>query len=149
MTVASWPSSTCFWEWYVFLYNPFTAKVHCWLMFSLFSIMTIRYFFCRAVPPILCCWMALFCTCARIWIYLHWTSWSPCWPIPLAWPGPSEWRLCSPEHQLLSSPFCVICGHGEGVIPLLHPLCTTQSCATALLFCSLCELTFFHHFPLE
>lgn len=36
--------------------------------------------FSWAIPPILFWWIALLLTSARMWIYLHWISWSICQP---------------------------------------------------------------------
>lgn len=138
MTVASWPSSAYFWEGYVFLYNPFTAKVSCWPMFSLFST---RYSSAEL--------LALSCadewhysvTSAGIWISPHGTSWRPCWPTSLAWPGPSEGRLCSPEfphccslslcHLQMTAQMQRQCNSSSSPFN-----CIIQACATAL-FCNI------------
>lgn len=130
MTVASWLSSACFWEGYVLPYNPFTTKVSCWLMFSVFSISIFRYFSAELLPPSCSDEQCYSVTSARTWIYLHWTSWSLCQPSLQP-----EQRLCSPKHQLLFPQVHVICRHSEGATPL-HPGCIIHPCATALLFCN-------------
>lgn len=58
-------------------------------------------------------------------------------------PAASEQRLCSPKQQLQFPQVHVICRHGEGAIPLLHPGCIIHPCVTAWLFCNVMWMNLF------
>lgn len=113
-------------RWACFLYNPFTAKLCWWLTFSLFSIRTPS----AELFPILCFWMALFHHKSRNHglSLLHFMRSLLTHSSGLSRSLWMKGLLCRVSTTL--PPVCVICQHGEGAIPFLHPHCIIQSRVT-------------------
>lgn len=83
----------------------FAAMEHCWLLFNLLFIRTLKFFSARMLSS--CSDPA--CTHARtysfpgvgLWISLCWTFWDYCWPISPTCPGSSEQQNNRLVYQLL------------------------------------------------
>lgn len=111
-------------KWACFLYNPFTAKLCWWLTFSLSSGP-----FCRAAPHLMFLYGVFPSQEPEFWLSLwHFMRSLLTHSSVLSRPLWMKVLLCRVSTTL--PPVCVICKHGEGAIPFLHPHCIIQSRVT-------------------